>query len=26
MTSCKTETETFSRMEKAGLFDCCSSH
>jgi len=26
MTSCRTETETVSRMEKAGLFDCCCNH
>jgi len=26
MTSCRTETETVSRMEKAGPFDCCCSH
>ena len=26
MTSCKTETETVSRMEKAGSRDCCCSH
>jgi len=25
MTSCRTETETVSRMEKAGPFDCCCS-
>jgi len=25
MTSCRTETETVSRMQKAGPFDCCSS-
>jgi len=24
MTSCRTETETGSQMEKAGPFDCCS--
>jgi len=24
--SCKTETETVSRMEKAVPFDCCCSH
>jgi len=23
MTSCRTETETFSRMQKDGTFDCC---
>jgi len=26
MTSHRTETETVSRMEKAGPFDCCCSH
>jgi len=26
MTSCRTETETVSRMQKAGPFDCCCSH
>jgi len=26
MTSCRTETETVSRMEKAGPFDCCCNH
>jgi len=26
MTSCWTETETVSQMEKAGPFYCCSSH
>ena len=26
MMSCRTETETVSRMQKAGLFDCCCSH
>ena len=26
MTSCRTETETVSRMEKAEPFDCCCSH
>jgi len=26
MTSCRTETETVSRMEKAWPFICCCSH
>jgi len=26
MTSCRTETETISRMEKARPFDCCCNH
>jgi len=26
MTSCRTETETVSRMEKAWPFDCCCYH
>jgi len=26
MTSCRTETETVGRMQKAGPFDCCCSH
>jgi len=26
MASCRTETETVSRMQKAGSFDCCCSH
>ena len=26
MTFCKPETETVSRIEKAGPFDCCCSH
>jgi len=26
MTSCRSETETVSRMEKAGPFSCCCSH
>jgi len=26
MTSCRTETECISRMEKAGPFDCSCSH
>jgi len=26
MTSCRTKTETVSRMETAGPFDCCCSH
>jgi len=26
MTSCRTETETVSRMKKAWPFDCCCSH
>jgi len=26
MTSCRTETETVNRTEKAGPFDCCCSH
>jgi len=26
MTSCRTETDTVSRTEKAGPCDCCCSH
>jgi len=26
MTSCRTETETVSRIQKAWPFDCCYSH
>jgi len=26
MTSCRTETETISRIQKVGPFDCCCSH
>jgi len=26
MTSCRTETETVSQIEKAEPFDCCCSH